>query len=137
MWPSPALFFVGWQMARGVVRPLEAMSRAARRIAGGDLDFDGAIAHDLRTPLFTLRAHLHGLQKGIAVTPEKVRDYVDECAARADALERLVGDRFAFTRLEYLEQEPERAAGVGRAAGSDGRGRASVGRGQGHRAGAG
>ncbi|MDB5077331.1 MAG: histidine kinase [Chloroflexi bacterium] len=71
--------------------------------------FIGAIAHDLRTPLFTLRAYLQGLQKGIAATPEKVREYVDECAAKADALERLISDLFAFTRLEYLEQEPERA----------------------------
>jgi signal transduction histidine kinase len=71
--------------------------------------FIGAIAHDLRTPLFTLRAHLRGLQKGIAATPEKVAEYVDECSAQADALERLVADLFAFTRLEYLEQQPERA----------------------------
>lgn len=145
-----ALLVVGWQIGRGIVRPLEAMSRAARRIAEGDLDFAlpaspvtevaevraafevmrtglqdsieqqaaleedrrlfiGAIAHDLRTPLFTLRAYLRGLQKGIAATPEKVREYVDECAAKADALERLIADLFAFTRLEYLEQEPERA----------------------------
>ena len=145
-----ALLFVGWQIGRGVVRPLEALSRAARQIAEGHLDFAlpgsqvtevaqvraafevmrdglkdsiaqqaaleeerrlfiGAIAHDLRTPLFILRAHLRGLQKGIATTPEKVREYVDECVGRADALERLVADLFAFTRLEYLEQEPERA----------------------------
>src|SRR5207248_5010075 len=35
-----ALLFVYWQMGRYVVRPLEAMSRAARRIAGGNLDFE-------------------------------------------------------------------------------------------------
>jgi signal transduction histidine kinase len=143
-----ALLAVGWQIGRGMVRPLEAMSLAARRIAEGDLEFTlpaspvrevaevraafdvmrdglqhaveqqaaleeerrlfiGAIAHDLRTPLFTLRAYLRGLQKGLAATPEKVREYVDECAAKADALERLIADLFAFTRLEYLEQEPE------------------------------
>ena len=96
-----ALFFVRWQMGRYVVRPLDAMSRAARRIAGGDLEFVlpesrvkevaevsaafqamgeglresiqrqseleeerrffiGAIAHDLRTPLFALRGYLTG-----------------------------------------------------------------------------
>ena len=33
-----ALLFVGWQMGRNVVRPLEAMSRAARQIAEGHLD---------------------------------------------------------------------------------------------------
>ncbi len=35
-----ALLFVGRQMGKGVVRPLEAMGVAARRIAGGHLDFD-------------------------------------------------------------------------------------------------
>lgn len=34
-----AILFIGFQMGRVVVRPLEAMSAAARRIAGGDLDF--------------------------------------------------------------------------------------------------
>jgi signal transduction histidine kinase len=37
-----------------------------------------------------------------------VAHYVEVCLARADALERLIADLFAFTRLEYLEQEPER-----------------------------
>src|SRR5205085_6424320 len=145
-----ALLFVGWQIGRGVVRPLEALSRAARQIAQGKLDFAlpgsqvtevaevraafevmraglqesiarqaaleeerrlfvGAIAHDLRTPLFTLRAYLKGLEKGIAATPAKVAEYIAECSTQADALERLIADLFAFTRLEHLEQEPERA----------------------------
>ncbi|MCR8644261.1 HAMP domain-containing histidine kinase [Paenibacillus sp. N1-5-1-14] len=34
-----AILFIGWQMGRVVVKPLEAMSAAARRIASGDLDF--------------------------------------------------------------------------------------------------
>ncbi|WP_442600545.1 sensor histidine kinase [Paenibacillus sp. KN14-4R] len=34
-----AILFIGWQMGRVVVKPLEAMSTAARRIASGDLDF--------------------------------------------------------------------------------------------------
>ncbi|HXT35936.1 MAG TPA: HAMP domain-containing sensor histidine kinase [Chloroflexota bacterium] len=70
--------------------------------------FVGAIVHDLRTPLFTLRAYLRGLRTGIAATPEKVREYIDESITKADALDRLVSDLFAFTRLEYLEQEPDR-----------------------------
>lgn len=34
-----AILFIGFQIGRVVVKPLEAMSAAARRIAGGDLDF--------------------------------------------------------------------------------------------------
>jgi len=32
----------------------------------------GAIAHDLRTPLFALRGYLEGLEQGLATTPEKI-----------------------------------------------------------------
>jgi signal transduction histidine kinase len=98
-----------------VTEALEGMSRAlhdalARQSALEDERrlFVSASAHDLRTPLFILRAHLRGLQRGIAATPEKMQEYIDECMAKADALERLVADLFAFTRLEYLEQEPKR-----------------------------
>jgi signal transduction histidine kinase len=71
--------------------------------------FVGAIAHDLRTPLFILRGHLKGLERGVAATPEKTAHYVAVSQAEADALERLIADLFAYTRLEYLEEAPERA----------------------------
>ncbi|MGE5333810.1 MAG: sensor histidine kinase [Nitrososphaerota archaeon] len=70
--------------------------------------FIGAVAHDLRTPLFMLRGYLQGLQRGVAATPEKAAHYLAMCQAKADELERLIADLFAFTRLEYLEIEPER-----------------------------
>lgn len=70
--------------------------------------FIGAVAHDLRTPLFMLRGYLKGLQRGVAATPEKAAHYLAMCQAKADELERLIADLFAFTRLEYLEIEPER-----------------------------
>lgn len=140
-----AIFNVSWQMRRSVVRPLEAMGRAARRIAGGNLDFVlpnsrvreiaavraafeamgdglresigrqaalederrffvGAIAHDLRTPLFTLRGSLVGLEQGLATSPEKAARYVAVCRQKADQLDRLVDDLFSYTKAEYLEQ---------------------------------
>ena len=70
--------------------------------------FIGAVAHDLRTPLFMLRGYLQGLQHGVAATPEKAAHYLAMCQAKADELERLIADLFAYTRLEYLELEPER-----------------------------
>ncbi len=140
-----AIFNVGWQMRRSVVRPLEAMGRAARRIAGGNLEFVlpqsrvkeiaavraafeamgdglresigrqaalenerrffvGAIAHDLRTPLFTLRGSLVGLEQGLTTSPEMAARYVAVCRQKADQLDRLVDDLFAYTKAEYLEQ---------------------------------
>lgn len=70
--------------------------------------FIGAVAHDLRTPLFMLRGYLQGLQRGVAATPEKSAHYLAMCQAKADELERLIADLFAYTRLEHLELEPER-----------------------------
>ncbi len=70
--------------------------------------FITAVAHDLRTPLFALRGYLQGLEQGIATTPEKAARYVRVCQEKADALERLIADLFAYTRLEYVEQEPQR-----------------------------
>lgn len=67
-----------------------------------------AIVHDLRTPLFSLRGSLEGLQEGIADTPEKRDRYIDVARDKSDELERLIADLFAFTRLEYLDQEPDR-----------------------------
>jgi signal transduction histidine kinase len=140
-----AIFFVGLQMRRYVVKPLEAMSRAARQIAEGDLDVDlpvsrvteiaqvrtgfevmvrglreafqkqakleeerrffiGAIAYDLRTPLFALRGYLDGLEQGIAKSPDQISKYVAVCKDKSNQLDRLVSDLFAFTKLEYMEQ---------------------------------
>lgn len=70
--------------------------------------FIGAVAHDLRTPLFMLRGYLEGLEGGIATTPAKVAEYIRECRAKADALEHLIADLFTYTRVEYLEQAPQR-----------------------------
>lgn len=70
--------------------------------------FIGAIAHDLRTPIFTLSAYLSGLHDGVATTPDKARHYVEVCREQTATLERLISDLFAYTKVEYLEQEPRR-----------------------------
>ncbi|CAN5644787.1 hypothetical protein BH09CHL1_BH09CHL1_01080 [soil metagenome] len=136
-------------LRRAVIDPLAATSKAAGRVAVGELDvhlpnsrvrevaevnaafggmsvalkdsletqakleeerrlFIGAIAHDLRTPLFSLRGSLEGLATGIANTPEKQEHYLNVAREKADKLERLISDLFDFTRLEYLEQTPQR-----------------------------
>ncbi len=96
-----------------VAAALEGMSAALResltRQKGLEEErrlFIGAIAHDLRTPLFMLRGYLQGLENGVAATPERMAHYVAACRAKADALERLIADLFAYTRLEHLEQQP-------------------------------
>lgn len=70
--------------------------------------FISAIAHDLRTPLFALRGHLELFSKGLAQTPEKAARYLEICREKADALERLIADLFAYARSEYLREVPRR-----------------------------
>ena len=55
-----------------------------------------AIAHDLRTPLFTLRGSLEAIEHGIGDGAALGR-----AQAKAAHLDRLVGDLFAFARAEY------------------------------------
>jgi signal transduction histidine kinase len=66
--------------------------------------FVGAIAHDLRTPLFSLRGYLEGMEQGLATTPEKRAKYLGVCREKADMLERLISDLFDYAKIEYLGQ---------------------------------
>lgn len=68
--------------------------------------FIAAIAHDLRTPLFSLRGYLEGLDTGLADTPEKRARYLAIANEKARTLDALVADLFDYTRLEYLDQSP-------------------------------
>jgi signal transduction histidine kinase len=55
-----------------------------------------AIAHDLRTPLFTLRGSLEALERGVGDGR-----YLGRAQDKAAHLDRLVNDLFTFSRLEY------------------------------------
>ncbi len=74
-----------------------------------------AIAHDLRTPLFTLRGSLEAIERGIG--DERSRARAQDKAAHLD---RLVGDLFAFSRAEYAHEthagEPVDLAAIARRA---------------------
>ncbi|MDQ6523604.1 HAMP domain-containing sensor histidine kinase [Nocardioides sp. LHD-245] len=70
--------------------------------------FIAAIAHDLRTPLFSLRGYLDGLETGLADDPERRRRYLTGANEKARMLDRLVGDLFDYARLEYLDPAPDR-----------------------------
>jgi signal transduction histidine kinase len=58
-----------------------------------------AIAHDLRTPLFTLRGSLEALERGVGDGR-----YLDRAQDKAAHLDRLVSDLFTFSRLEYARE---------------------------------
>jgi len=94
----------------GVRDGFEAMVASLRRSFAEQAELEeerrfwiGAIAHDLRTPLFALKGYLEGLEQGIAATPEQMRKYVAVCKEKAGQLDRLVEDLFAFAQAEYRE----------------------------------
>jgi signal transduction histidine kinase len=58
-----------------------------------------AIAHDLRTPLFTLRGSLEALERGVGGGR-----YLCLARDKAAHLDRLVSDLFAFSRLEDAQE---------------------------------
>jgi len=62
-----------------------------------------SVAHDLRTPLFALRGHLQAI--GTRLGSPGV--HLERAEARADALERLIGNLFAYTRDDYAQPAPQ------------------------------
>jgi signal transduction histidine kinase len=72
--------------------------------------FIAAVAHDLRTPLFSLRGYLEGLETGLAHTPDKRARYLAIANEKARTLDRLVADLFDYARFEYLDQSLHREA---------------------------
>ena len=65
----------------------------------------GSIAHDLRTPLFLLRGRLEALARGVGDAQSNLR----RAEAAGRLLDRLIGDLFAFSMLEYRGARPARA----------------------------
>jgi signal transduction histidine kinase len=79
-----------------------ALGETARRRAEADEArrfLITSVAHDLRTPLFALRGHLQAI--GSRVGDPAV--HLKRAEARADALERLIGNLFAYTRDDYAQ----------------------------------
>jgi signal transduction histidine kinase len=68
--------------------------------------FVGAIAHDLRTPLFCLRGYLDGLASGLADTPERRSRYLAVCQEKVVSLDHLIAELFTYAQVDYQEQAP-------------------------------
>ncbi|HEY2283843.1 MAG TPA: HAMP domain-containing sensor histidine kinase, partial [Solirubrobacteraceae bacterium] len=83
----------------GMARSLAEAVRAARAAEHERHFLITAIAHDLRTPLFTLRGSLEALELGIGD-----QGALPRAQQKAAHLDRLVSDLFTFSRLEYTPE---------------------------------
>jgi signal transduction histidine kinase len=93
-----------------IAQAVEGMTAALDETAQRQAEADEArrflvtsIAHDLRTPLFALRGHLQAI--GTRLGNPGV--HLERAEARADALERLIGNLFAYTRDDYAQPAPQ------------------------------
>jgi signal transduction histidine kinase len=89
-----------------IAQAVEGMTAALGETAQQRIEADEArrflvtsIAHDLRTPLFALRGHLQAIRSRLG-DPTL---HLQRAEARADALERLIGNLFAYTRDDYTQ----------------------------------
>jgi signal transduction histidine kinase len=93
-------------IAQAVEGMTTALGEAARRRAEAEEArrfLVTSIAHDLRTPLFALRGHLQAI--GSRLGDPSI--HLQRAEARADALERLIGNLFAYTRDDYAQPAPQ------------------------------
>jgi signal transduction histidine kinase len=93
-------------IAQAVEGMTDALGETAQRRAEADEArrfLVTSVAHDLRTPLFALRGHLQAI--GTELGDPAV--HLERAEARADALERLIGNLFAYTRDDYAQPTPQ------------------------------
>jgi signal transduction histidine kinase len=93
-------------IAQAVEGMATALGEAAQRRAEADEArrfLVTSIAHDLRTPLFALRGHLQAIDSRLG----NPAVHLQRAEARADALERLIGNLFAYTRDDYAQPAPQ------------------------------
>ena len=89
-------------IAQAVEGMTAALGETAQRRAEADEArrfFVTNVAHDLRTPLFALRGHLQAIGSRVG----NPTTHLERAEARADALERLIGNLFAYTRDDYAQ----------------------------------
>lgn len=58
------------------------------------------VAHDLRTPLTSVKGYVEGLKDGIANTPEKQKRYLDTIYTSTCDMEKLLDELLTVSRLE-------------------------------------
>ena len=80
------------RLKRSLIDKNEAAQREKEMVAG--------IAHDLRTPLTSVKGYVEGLRDGIADTPEKQQRYLDTIYDSTCGMESMLNDLLTVSKLE-------------------------------------
>lgn len=75
------------------IKQREEMEESRKQMTAG-------IAHDLRTPLTSIKGYVEGLRDGIANTPEKQKEYIQTIYNSANDIERLLNELQTISLLE-------------------------------------
>ncbi len=71
-----------------------------KRIEQSRKEMTAGLAHDLRTPLTSIKGYVEGLKDGIADTPQKQQRYLDTIYSSAKDMEKLLDELLNISRLE-------------------------------------
>jgi signal transduction histidine kinase len=85
----------------GMAEALARTAKAEARLEAKRRFLITAAAHDLRTPLFSLRSYLDAIASGIGLPDEQL----EKARAKAGQIDRLVTSLFAYARAD-LDDEP-------------------------------
>lgn len=92
------------RLKRSVIDKNEAAQQQKEMIAG--------VAHDLRTPLTSVKGYVEGLRDGIADTPEKQQHYLKTIYDSTCSMDVMLNDLLAISKLELgkIELNQERVS---------------------------
>lgn len=84
---------------KGMAEELSRLRKQRMNIEKERQFFVSSIVHDLRTPIFSIRGYLEGIDKGVANTPEKLQRYLHICINKSELLEKLVTNLSQYSNI--------------------------------------
>lgn len=89
---------------------LKNLMQTKEEIEQSRKEMTAGIAHDLRTPLTSIKGYVEGLMDGIANTPEKQKRYLNTIYSSATDMENLLDELLTLSRFEEgkIKLEPIR-----------------------------
>lgn len=62
------------------------------------------IAHDLKTPITSIKGYVQGIRDGVANDPEKLSKYLDVIYTKSSDMDAMIDDLFLFSKLDLRKE---------------------------------